>query len=129
MSFIILKVSTSATAVDTVVLTSGVTSTGALIGGGTACNPRMSNACEVFILNWWRYQELVQFPFISELNSYNLLPEPDPAVVHVHWWLTQWSSDPEAHVVMLEWQSLVSLQFSAATSTTKTLRCIQFDRC
>lgn len=45
MSFIILKVSTSATAVDTVVLTSGVTSIGALIGAGTACNPRMINAC------------------------------------------------------------------------------------
>lgn len=37
----------------------------------------------------------------------------------MHWWLTQWSSDPEAHIVTLEWQSLVSLHISAVTATDK----------
>ena len=41
------------------------------------------------------------------------LPEPEAAEVHEHWWLMQWISYPVEQVVTV--QSLVSLQFSAAT--------------
>ena len=47
----------------------------------------------------------------------NDLPEPGAAEVHVHWWSMQWISDPVEQVVT--WQSLVSLQFSAAAIRIK----------
>ena len=47
----------------------------------------------------------------------NDLPEPGAAEVHVHWWSMQWISDPVEQVVT--WQSLVSLQFSAAAMRIK----------
>ena len=47
----------------------------------------------------------------------NDLPEPWAAEVHVHWCSMQWISDPVEQVVTV--QSLVSLQFSAATVKIK----------